>query len=122
MKYPFVFITNLPITKRNCEQLVIDGRNRWRIENEGFNEQKNHGFGLTHMFSQTYNAIKNHYFLIQIGHMIAQLFEAGIRLLKSLAKISTSQIFADLKTSFQTVTLDNTHFDEALRRTQYRFQ
>ena len=121
-KYPFVFITNLPITKRNCEQLVIDGRNRWRIENEGFNEQKNHGFGLTHMFSQTYNAIKNHYFLIQIGHMIAQLFEAGIRLLKSLGKISTTQIFANLKTSFQTITLDNTHLDEAQRRTQFRFQ
>ena len=54
--------------------------------------------------------------------MIAQLFEAGIRLLKSLAKMPATQIFADLKTSFQTTTLDITHLDEALRRTQYRFQ
>ena len=73
LPHPFVFITDLPMTRRNCIQLVEDGRRRWQIENEGFNEQKNHGLGLNHMFSENYTAMKNHYFLIQIGHMIAQL-------------------------------------------------
>src|SRR5215469_12946896 len=58
LKYPFVFITSLPISKHNCEQLVLDGRRRWKIENEGFNAQKNQGMGLEHMFSKNYNAIK----------------------------------------------------------------
>ena len=69
MPYPFVFITDLPITRRNCAQLVEDGKRRWKIENEGFNVQKNHGFGISHLFSKNYTAIKNHYYLIQIGHM-----------------------------------------------------
>ena len=53
LKYPFVFVTDLPVSKRNCEQVVMDGRRRWKIENEGFNAQKNHGLGLEHMFAKT---------------------------------------------------------------------
>lgn len=49
---------------------------RWKIENEGFNTQKNQGYNLEHQYSQKYRALKNHYYLIQIGHMIAQVMEA----------------------------------------------
>jgi hypothetical protein len=31
-KHPFVFVTDLSISKRNCEQLVLDGRRRWKID------------------------------------------------------------------------------------------
>lgn len=76
--YPFVFLTDLSISNKNCKQLVLDGRRRWRIENEGFNTQINHGYFLEHMFSKNYKAMKNHYFLIQIAHMISQLLENGL--------------------------------------------
>lgn len=121
-EYPFVFITDLSVTKRNCEQLVADGRRRWKIENEGFNEQKNGGFGLKHMFSENYNAIKNHYFLIQIGHMISQLLEYGLRSLKALSKISSSQIMADVEEAFRTIMLNDKDEEAVKRRYQYRFQ
>ena len=74
-KYPFLFITNLPINRNNCAGLVVGGRNRWSIENQGFNTQKNHGYDLTHKFSLNYNAIQCHYYLTQIAHAISQIFE-----------------------------------------------
>ena len=37
----FVWITSFKITERNKEELVYYGRQRWKIENEGFNMQKN---------------------------------------------------------------------------------
>lgn len=106
LQYPFVFVTDLPISRRNCVGLVNDGRRRWKIENEGFNTQKNHGYELKHLFSKNYNAMKNHYLLIQIGHMIAQLFENSTQIWKNL-KISSSEIFQRAKRSFQTFLLED---------------
>ena len=121
-EYSFVFITDLNVTRRNCEQVVADGRCRWKIENEGFNEQKNGGMGLEHIFCRDYNAIKNHYFLIQIGHMISQLLEYGLRSLTALSKIASNRLIADVKESFRSAAL-NTEDEEAVkRRYQYRFQ
>ena len=76
----FLFLTDLPVTKRNVAKTVEDGRKRWRIENEGFHTQKKQGYFLEHRYSKDYQAMKNHYYLIQIGHMIAQIMEcrAGI--------------------------------------------
>ena len=122
LPHPFIFLTDLPITKRNCVQLVEAGRRRWKIENEGFNEQKNHGLGLCHLFSKkSYTAMKNHYFLTQIGHMIAQLLEAGLKRIEALANVATTRLIEAIKEAFRTKPL--TDDDEALvnRRTQYRF-
>jgi len=69
-------LTNLPLRKKNVAQTVQTGRKRWKIENEGFNNQKNHGYYLEHVFCYQNWAMKNHYFLIQIGHMISQVMEA----------------------------------------------
>ena len=63
-------MTDLPVTRKNVADLTERGRMRWRIENEGFNAQKKHGYYLEHLYSRNYQALKNHYYLIQIGHMI----------------------------------------------------
>lgn len=36
----FLWVTNIEVTKNNLEKLIIAGRGRWKIENEGFNNQK----------------------------------------------------------------------------------
>lgn len=72
----FWFLTDLPVTRKNVDALVERGRMRWKIENEGFNAQKQHGYCLEHLYSRNYRALKNHYYLIQIGHMIGQCLEA----------------------------------------------
>ena len=75
-KYPFYFLTDLPVTKRSVKELSGAGRRRWAIENEGFNTRKNHGYSLGHRFSHNYQVWKNLYYLIQTGHMISQIIEA----------------------------------------------
>ena len=76
----FQFVTNLNITEKNVKETVERGRWRWKIENEGFNTQKKQGYYLEHRFSHDYQGMKNHYYLIQIGHMIAQIIEGWEKL------------------------------------------
>lgn len=80
----FCFLTDLPITLKNAIQLLTDGRRRWAIENQGFNTQKNHGFFLQHLFSHNGQAMKNHYLLIQIAHMLSQFLDARKKLWEKL--------------------------------------
>ena len=74
--YPFYFLTNLPVSHKNAVETVFYGRRRWAIENYGFNAQKKHGFFIEHLFSKNCQAMKNHYYLIQIAHMISQIMDA----------------------------------------------
>jgi hypothetical protein len=60
------------------------GRARSKIENEGFNIQKNSGLALEHPFSMDLEKLKAYYYLLQIAHMILQLLEKG-SLLKHVA-------------------------------------
>lgn len=71
----FVFITNFLITKKYVDYLVQTGRLRWKIENEGFNIQKNKGYNLEHKYSRDELAIKNLYLFMQIAHILNQLAE-----------------------------------------------
>lgn len=47
----FQWLTNIMITQRNAERLAGIGRFRWKIENEGFNRQKNWQVDITHACS-----------------------------------------------------------------------
>lgn len=44
------WITNHQITENNVEKIVKAGRSRWKVENEGNNVLKNHGYNLEHNF------------------------------------------------------------------------
>jgi len=70
----FVHLSDIPI-ERTCARLISQtGRLRWKIENEGFNSQKNHGYGLQHKFSRcSWQAAKNYYQCLQMAHLINQL-------------------------------------------------
>lgn len=84
LKRKYCFITDLPVTGKNAEETARYGRRRWKIENEGFNTQKRQGYNLEHMYSRNYQAVKNHYYLIQTGHMISQVMEAWEKLWKGI--------------------------------------
>ena len=71
----FQWITSLHITEKNVEKMASTGRLRWKIENEGFNRQKNWGNDITHACSFDGNALKNHYLIYQIADFIRQLYE-----------------------------------------------
>ena len=78
----FTFITSLPVTDNNIKCLIEMGRRRWKIENHGFNNQKNILFNISHMCSLNYNAMKVHYFFTQFAHTIRQLLDFGSTLVK----------------------------------------
>jgi len=74
----YKWITNFSLTAHNVDQLANRGaRLRWKIENEGFNVQKNSGFQLEHAYSQDPNAGKIFYLLLQLAAMIFQLMRKG---------------------------------------------
>jgi hypothetical protein len=72
------WITNIRPKAKNIEALVAKGgRQRWKIENQGFKEQKCDGYELEHLYGKKPNAWKNYYQLLQIAHMISQLIIHG---------------------------------------------
>lgn len=84
----FVWLTNLCVTKNNYAEVANNGgRCRWKIENEGFNMQKNGGYNLEHMYCGDSSAMKNFYYLLQIAHFISQLMEKGSLLKERIKKI-----------------------------------
>ena len=80
----FHYVSNLNVKNSNIKQIVNMGRKRWKIENEGFNIQKNGTFNISHLCSRFDNALKIHYLFIQMAHTIRQLLEYGSLIIKSL--------------------------------------
>jgi hypothetical protein len=74
----FKWLTNFVPSVRTVSILANEGgRLRWKIENEGFNAQKNGGFELEHPYSQDETAAKVFYYLLQVAHILFQLVEKG---------------------------------------------
>ena len=71
----FAWITSIEITKTNARKIVGAGRNRWKIENQGFNRQKHWQGNIGHACSWNECAQKNHYLMEQIADFIKQLYE-----------------------------------------------
>lgn len=74
--HEFQWITNIEITDRKLEELVEAGCGRWKIENEGFNNQKNGIYDIEHLNSRNSNAMKNHYLITQIADVVMQIYLA----------------------------------------------
>ena len=112
----FMWVTSLKITEGNKEEIVHYGRQRWKIENEGFNIQKNGTFDIGHIYSKNYNAMKAHYFFIQFAHTIRQLLEKGLKYITEI-KMSIKEVSAAIT---QTLTQNLTNLTEH-KKIQLRF-
>lgn len=99
------WITNIELTKKNLEEMIMAGRGRWKIENEGFNSQKNGIYNIEHLNSRNSNAMKNHYLLTQISDILMQLYLAWnpvLRKLRQSIKNTSSRLLESFRQ--QTVT------------------
>jgi hypothetical protein len=96
----FAWITKLPVSgKTVVDTATKGGRNRWKIENEGFNRQKNSGLNLEHVYSTDPEKWQAYYHLLQIAFILVQLLERG-SLLRRLAEAcgkTPMQLFGSLK-------------------------
>ena len=115
-KTEYMYMTDLPISDKNIESTIGIGRKRWKIENEGFNIQKNGTFDIGHLYSKDSTAIKVHYLMIQIAHIIRQLLEKGIKELKE-TKIKIKEISSIIKQQLISTISNLT----ALKKVQLRF-
>ena len=98
-----MYITDLSITDKNIKETMYLGRKRWKIENEGFNVQKNRTFDIGHLYSKDSTAIKVHYLMIQIAHIMRQLLENGTKeikilklKLKEISQIITKELISNI--------------------------
>lgn len=74
----FKWVTHLNLKATSVVTIANEGgRLRWKIENEGFNVQKNGGYALEHAYSRDEVATKVFYLLLQLAHTLAQLLERG---------------------------------------------
>ena len=116
----FSYITDLEIKEKNAEKIVATGRSRWKIENEGFNNQKNIKNNIEHLCCLDPNAMKNHYLLAQLADMIRQLFECGYELIRDL-KTTIKEISSRILESFRRDTLTPEDIANLNKRIQIRF-
>ena len=96
----FQWVSSLELTKQNLEEMILAGRGRWKIENEGFNNQKNGIYRIEHLNSRNANAMKNHYLLTQISDIIMQIYLAWnpyIKELKQTIKNTSSELLESFR-------------------------
>lgn len=103
----FAYITNIPQSAETVITTADSGRLRWKIENEGFNTQKNLGYAMEHKYSRvSYLALKNYYQLLQIGHMINQFVEKSkdfVELLEAFSGKTVESLWLDLNVFMKTI-------------------
>ena len=74
----FAWLTNFVVDAEHVVELADGGgRLRWKIENEGFREQKHGGFALEHVYCRYPTAAQSLYRLLQIAHLFQQLVWEG---------------------------------------------
>jgi hypothetical protein len=96
----WAWLSGLKVTAQSVSRVAMEGgRQRWCIENQGFNVQKNSELNLEHAYSEGEHWAV-YYYLLQIAHLLLQLLEKG-SLLRQLAqeqgKNSAVALFGSLK-------------------------
>ncbi len=95
------WITNHEITENNVEEIVKAGRSRWKVENEGNNVLKNHGYNLEHNFGHGENHLCE--FLLSLNllsflfHTVLDLVNSTYQKIRNLLVTRTS-FFNDIRT------------------------
>jgi len=84
----FVWTTGFRLDASNAAAVANQaGRLRWKIENQGFNEQKHGGLNLEHAYTHDWKAAKIFYLLLQIAQIIEQLILHGNLLRATAGKL-----------------------------------
>jgi len=122
-KLRFVHITNIDITSKNAKEISASGRLRWTIENQGFNEQKNHDYALRHKFSRkNIGAGQNYYHCLQIAHMIAQLTVMSKAVKEFKGKMTRKSLWIEMFATFILIPLADNEINNVLTKNcQFRY-
>ncbi len=120
----FVYLSSFEINKNNYSAIVECGRLRQKIENEGFNTQKNLGYNMTHKYSRVSDlAYKNYYQSLQIAHIIVSMVEL-CSTIKEIRKNMTLKFLWECLIGFlKYCQIPRNALDSVLsKRTHFRFE
>lgn len=114
----FLYLTNIKPTKSTVRALANGaGRQRWKIENQGFNMQKNGGYNLEHVYSENENAAKCFYLCLQIAHTINQLLEKSNLIANGIKKFGSLKNFTrHLLDAIRFITIENADISELFQQ------
>ena len=117
ISYRCSWVTDLALEEAGIEKIVRAARARWKIENEGFNTLKNHGYHLEHNFGHGSKYLAEAFFLLnllaffihQIQELVDELYQ------KARAGFSSRIEFWNvIRASFRIMLF--TSWDQALNR------
>jgi hypothetical protein len=99
--YHNAWFTDLEVTTDNVAAIGRIGRSRWKIENEQFNVQKNHGYELEHNYGHGHQTLSMVFYLLHLLAFIAHMIlERGDRLYqRCLATTSRRELWPTLRTA-----------------------
>ena len=120
-KKRFVHLSSFPINYENAVELSNAGRLRWKIEKQGFDQQKNHGYNIEHKYCRkSYLGLKNFYQCCQIAHIINQLVELNKDFKAKLCSKMTVKFMWELMRAFLLFGFIN--YSEIERIKEHKFQ
>jgi hypothetical protein len=101
--YHNAWFTDLEVTPDNVAAIICIGRSRWKIENEQFNVQKNHGYELEHNYGHGKQTLSMVFYLLNLLAFIAHmLLERGDRLYqRCLATTSRRELWHTFRTTMR---------------------
>ncbi len=82
--YTWLVSSGIKVNERTVKKVAQSGRCRWVIENQGNNVQKNGGYKLEHLYSRDEVSMKIWIVLLDVAHIISQLLERGVSILKQI--------------------------------------
>lgn len=99
--YHNAWFTDMEVTADNVAAIVRIGRARWKIENEQFNVQKNHGYALEHNYGHGQQTLSMVFYLLNLLAFIAHMIlERGDRLYqRCLMTTSRRELWHTLRTA-----------------------
>jgi hypothetical protein len=103
------WITDLEVTAENVAVVVTIGRTRWKIENEQFNVQKNHGYELTHTYGHGQQSLSRVFYLLNLVAYVTHVsIELGDQLYQRCrAQESRRELWAALRTTLNILLLES---------------
>ena len=92
------------MNEENIAAIMRVGRSRWKIENEQFNVQKNHGYELEHNFGHGKQNLSQAFYLLNLlAYVMHIVLEMGDRLYqRSRERASRRELWGDLRSLMKT--------------------
>ena len=81
-------MTDVEVTRENVSEIVLIGGAKWKVENEQFNVQKNHGYHLQHNYGhgkQNLSAV--FYYLNLLAYLTHIILDRGDRLFQQCRQV-----------------------------------